>query len=93
MAEQAIRGGYRNAIAAFYKKIKKDASLQPLLENNVDPSKKYFEMADWTFPPICRSWQECENVYPKQQAFLEKINVLCKQFETSRQKRWCTSIQ
>jgi hypothetical protein len=86
MAELAIKGGYRGTIAEFYKRIKKDGSFLPLLENNMDPSKRYFEMADWTFPPLCRSWEECENVYPKQQAFLKKIDVLCKQFEQTAKK-------
>lgn len=81
LAEQAIKGGYSTTIAKFYKRIKKDGSFLPLLENNLDPTEKYFEMADWKFPPLCRSWQEIENVYPQKQAFIKKIDGLLKQFE------------
>ncbi|MEO8405048.1 MAG: hypothetical protein ABI480_10645 [Chitinophagaceae bacterium] len=81
MAEQAIKGGYSAAIAAFYKKLKKDANLLPLLEDNLDPTARYFDMADWNIPPLCRSWQQSGTIYPRQQAFLKKIATLRKGFE------------
>ncbi|MFI5133087.1 MAG: tetratricopeptide repeat protein [Chitinophagales bacterium] len=81
MAEQAIKGGYGTTIVQFYKKINKDANLLPLLEDKINPNEQYFEMGDWKFPPLCHSWQEMENVYPKRQAFVKKADELIKHFQ------------
>jgi tetratricopeptide (TPR) repeat protein len=79
LAEQSIKGGYTDEIAAFYKSIKKDAQLTPLLQNNI-AEKKYFNLNDFEIAPNCTNWGECEMIYAKQQAFQKKLEELRKQF-------------
>ena len=81
MAEQAIKGGYSAGMAAFYKKLKKDATLLPLLEDNLDPTARYFDMADGTFHRYAGAGSN-RKLFPRQQAFLKKIETLRKGFES-----------
>ena len=78
--EQAIKGGgFTEDLFEFYKSIKRDARLEPLLEKNLS-DKKYFELNGFEIAPNCTNWQECETVYAKQQAFKKKIEEMQKQF-------------
>jgi len=47
---------------------------------------QYFDIASLSIPPNCRNWEECETVYPAQQAFKEKIETLTKKFEKIAQQ-------
>lgn len=79
--EQAIKGGgFTDDLFDFYKSIKRDAKLEPLLEKNLS-DKKYFELNGFEIAPNCTNWQDCETVYAKQQAFKKKIDEISKQFE------------
>jgi tetratricopeptide (TPR) repeat protein/sugar lactone lactonase YvrE len=75
LAEKAIQGGYGEEITEFYKHIKKDALLSPLLQKKYS-YKKYFELNGFEIGPNCRNWSECETVMAKQQAFKKKLNEL-----------------
>lgn len=78
-AEQAIEGGYSGSIAKFYKKIKKDANLVPLLDNNLSDND-YFDLNGFSIAPNCRSWEQSEDIYAQQQVFIKKTEALIKQF-------------
>ena len=78
-AEQAIEGGYSGAIAKFYKKIKKDANLVPLLDDNLG-GNDYFDLNGFSIPQNCRNWDQSEDIYAQQQVFIKKTDALIKQF-------------
>jgi hypothetical protein len=79
-AEQAIKGGYTPTIEKFYKGIKKNAKLTPLLENRLS-QEKYFEFNGFTLPPNCRNWEQSEEVYAQQQSFNKKTDALLEKFK------------
>jgi tetratricopeptide (TPR) repeat protein len=80
LVEKAIKGGgYSDGLFDFYKSIKKDALLAPLLDKNLS-GEKYFKLNGFEIAPNCRNWQECETVSAKQEAFKKKIEALRQQF-------------
>ncbi len=80
LAEQAIKGGYGDAIVSFYKDLKKDANLGDLLGSSI-PDKKFFQPNDLEIAPNCYAWSESETVYAKQEAFKKKLAELREQFK------------
>lgn len=79
-AEQSIKGGYSSTTAKFYKSIKKGAKLSPLMKSWLS-GRKYFQFNGFSVPDNCRKWEDCEEVYAKQQSFKKKIEALREQLK------------
>lgn len=74
-AERSLRSSYDGSLADWYKEKKKGANLWKLYKDKI-PKKQYFDINDFIIPPNCRSWQQSPQLYPKQQAFIKKIDAL-----------------
>lgn len=78
---EAVKTGYSEARVKFLEDKGSNNGLPWFTMHELDLKNKQFFRNDFDFPPNCRQWANCEEVYAKQQAFNEKIDILIKRFQ------------
>jgi hypothetical protein len=78
---EAVKTGYTDARVKFIEDNSSNNGLPLFKMHELDLINKQFFRNDFDFPPNCRQWSNCEDVYAKQQAFNEKIEILIKRFQ------------
>lgn len=78
---EAVKTGYTDARVKFLEDKGTNNGSPWFTMSEIDLKNKQFFRNDFDFPPNCRQWANCEEVYAKQEAFNEKINAMVTRFQ------------
>ncbi len=79
--EASLRGAYSEERAEFFNKRKKNCSIRVLFNTQHTTVTKFFDPGALHIPPNCRSWTDCESVYPQQQQYFQMIGDFSMRFQ------------
>lgn len=71
--EASLRGAYSEERSEFFNQRKKNCSIRVLFNTQHTTVTKFFDPGALHIPPNCRSWADCESVYPQQQQYDQMI--------------------
>ncbi len=81
LMSEALKTGYSDARVKFINAINPNNSLPLFTMHDLDLKNSLFFRNDFSFPPNCRQWSNCEDVDAKQQEFNDKIGALIKRYQ------------
>lgn len=79
--EASLRGAYSEERAEFFNQRKKNCSIRVLFNTQHTTVTKFFDPGALHIPPNCRSWTDCESVYPQQQQYFQMIGDFSMRFQ------------